>query len=155
MTLTQLRVSVAEQALEMLRDGVVAREYPVSTSRFGTGFEPGSFRTPLGRHRIAEKIGAGLPPGAVLRSRVWTGQIWTPGDSWEADEDLVLTRVLWLDGLEAENAGSYSRYIYIHGTNHEEWIGTPASHGCVRMRNADVIELFDAVAAGDEVWIVE
>jgi lipoprotein-anchoring transpeptidase ErfK/SrfK len=98
---------------------------------------------------VSEKIGDGASAGAVFKSRVPTGEL---GD--EANpEDLVQTRILWLHGLDAENANTHDRYIYIHGTNHEEAIGTAASHGCVRMRNEDVIELFDRVSEGAPVFI--
>ena len=113
------------------------RRYPVSTSRFGVGTEPGSLRTPPGTFRVAEKFGGGEPLGAVFKSRRPTGE----NGLGAADDDLVLTRILWLEGAEAANANTRERYIYIHGTNHESLIGEPASHGCVRMRNADVAEL--------------
>lgn len=144
-----LRVSIAGQRLDLVANGRVLRSWPVSTSAVGVGTEPGSLRTPTGRFRIARKVGHGAPPGMVFRSRIASGEIGAP----ENPEDLVQTRILWLDGLDPDNAGTFSRYIYIHGTNHESDIGTPASHGCVRMRNVDVIDLFDAVDAGTEVII--
>jgi L,D-transpeptidase YbiS len=145
-----LRISVAGQTLEV-RDagGGVRRTFPVSTSRFGLGSEAGSFRTPLGRLRIGEKIGAGAGAGVVFRGRVATAE----NSEGRIGEDLVLTRILWLEGAEDHNANTRERYIYIHGTNHEDAVGQPASHGCVRMKNADVIELFDLVAEGAEVRI--
>lgn len=147
-----LHVSVAAQALE-IRDaeGETLRRYPVSTSRFGLGTEPGSHRTPLGRFRVGEMIGHEAPLGEVFRSRQPSGEtgLSAPGD------DLILTRILWLEGIEPHNANTRERYIYIHGTNHEAQIGEPASHGCVRMRNADVIELFGHVTPGTEVLISE
>lgn len=139
----------------------VLRDYVVSTSKVGTGGASGSLRTPLGRHRIAEKIGDGAPIGAVFRGRVRTGEVAELLTSAvDVEEDLVLTRILWLEGLEpGVNRGpgvdSKNRYIYIHGTNEEGLIGTAASHGCVRMRNADVVDLYDAVEVGTEVRIVE
>jgi lipoprotein-anchoring transpeptidase ErfK/SrfK len=145
-----IHISIDRQTLLLQgRDGVEMRIYPVSTSRFGLGFEPETFTTPLGRFEISEKIGAGAPLGAVFKSRVPTGEI---GDAANPD-DLIETRILWLAGLDPENANTRDRYIYIHGTNHEEQIGQPASHGCVRMRNADVAELFDLVAEGTPVFI--
>ena len=145
-----LRISIASQRIELRDDDdAVLAAFPVSTSAFGTGTEPGSLRTPLGRFRICEKIGEGAMPWAVFKSRVPTGEIGVE----EMDGDLVLTRILWLDGLDPDNANTRDRYIYIHGTNHESAIGTPASHGCIRMRNDDVIRLFDAVETGDEVLI--
>lgn len=148
----QLRISVADQTLEVRdRGGKTLRSFPVSTSQYGLGSEPGSLRTPLGEFRVGEKIGAGQPLGAVFRSRLPTGEIGLQA----ADDDLVLTRILWLEGLEAHNANTRGRYIYIHGTNHEGRIGQPASHGCVRMRNADVAELYELIPAGAQVTIAE
>lgn len=145
----EIHVSVAEQTLHLLLNGQSVKSWPVSTSKFGLGTEPGSYRTPTGRFRIAEKIGDGLPERAILRSRQPTGELAKPG----GDEDHVLTRILWLEGLEPANQNTRDRYIYIHGTNQEDAIGTPASHGCVRLRNADVAELFDRVPAGTPVFI--
>lgn len=148
----QLRISVADQTLEVRDDGgQTVRRYPVSTSQFGLGSAPGSLRTPLGEFQVGAKIGDGEPLGAVFRSRLPTGEIGLRA----ADDDLVLTRILWLEGLEPHNANTRERYIYIHGTNHEARIGEPASHGCVRMRNADVAELYDLVPAGAQVTIAE
>ena len=141
-------VSIARQTLTLLGPGS-PREYPVSTSKFGPGTEPGSFKTPLGRFEICRKIGADAPHGAVFKGRLPTGEM---GDASNPD-DLIQTRILWLDGIDPENANTRERYIYIHGTNHEEAIGTPASHGCIRMRNADVVELFDRVSEGARVFI--
>jgi lipoprotein-anchoring transpeptidase ErfK/SrfK len=124
--------------------------YPVSTSKFGLGFEEGSFRTPTGRFRIAEKIGQDALPWMTFKSRLQTGRIASPG----GDEDLVLTRILWLEGLDPENANTHARYIYLHGTNQEELIGTPSSHGCIRLRNDDMVHLFDQVAVGTPVMII-
>ena len=143
-----IHVSIRRQTLT-LRGAGRARKYPVSTSRFGLGTEPGSFKTPLGQFEVAEKIGAGAPLGAVFKSRVPTGEI---GEATNPD-DLIQTRILWLAGLDPENVNTRERYIYIHGTNHEEEIGTAASHGCVRMRNEDVADLFERVAAGTPVFI--
>lgn len=106
-------------------------------------------KTPLGRFCIAEKIGAGLPIETAFKSRKPV----RVSARLLREDDLIMSRILWLDGSEPDNANSYGRYIYIHGTNHEEEIGRPASHGCVRMRNADVAELFDLVEVGTEVVI--
>ncbi len=125
--------------------------YPVSTSAFGAGVEPGSHRTPTGRFVVAEKIGHRAPAGMIFNSRLPTGQLAGADDPG----DLILSRILWLDGLEPGNANTRSRYIYIHGTNHEDDIGRPASHGCVRMRNADILELYEKVGEGTPVEIVE
>lgn len=144
-----LLVDVARQVLEMIEEGVVLATWPVSTSRFGLGFEEGSFRTPTGRFRIAEKIGEGAPAGMIFRSRIATGKVAEQG----GEEDLVLTRILWLEGLDPQNANTRQRYIYIHGTNQEHLIGTPASHGCIRLRNEDMIDLFGRVHEGTHVEI--
>ncbi len=147
-----LRVSITRQEMEILdASGNVLRRYPVSTSRFGLGSEPGSLRTPLGRFHVAEKFGDGAEPGAVFKNRLPTGE----NGLGATDDDLVLTRILWLGGDEEHNANTRDRYIYIHGTNHEDAIGQPASHGCVRMRNADVAELYEVAACGTAVTITE
>jgi len=145
----EIHINVSTQRLELLEDGRISKSFPVSTSAFGLGSEPGSFKTPVGRFCIAEKIGGRAGRGAVFKSRVPTGET----GSEERKEDLVQTRILWLHGLEEQNANTRDRFIYIHGTNHESLIGTPSSHGCIRMRNADVIELFDAVQEGARVII--
>ncbi|MFQ3670385.1 MAG: L,D-transpeptidase [Verrucomicrobiia bacterium] len=147
----ELEVSVERQVAE-LRDGAsVVWSAPVSTSRVGTGCESGSWRTPTGRFTVAEKIGDGAPLGARFVGRVWTGEVWQPGH--QVEEDWVLTRILWLDGLEASNANTKERYIYIHGTNHEEEIGVPSSHGCIRLRNREMLELYERVPLGMVVRI--
>jgi L,D-transpeptidase YbiS len=145
----KIEISVRRQRLVLKRGRKTVRTYPVSTSRFGTGCDRGSFKTPLGRFRIAEKIGHGAPPGTIFKARVAL----KPGDPLPHTEDLITSRILWLDGLEKDNANTRERYIYIHGTKHEDRIGTPDSHGCIRMRNADVIELFDLVEEGTPVFV--
>ena len=145
-----LRVSVARQTAEVrAASGAVLRTFPVSTSAYGLGSEPGSFRTPLGHFRVAEKIGGGAPLGTIFRSRVSTGE----SGLNDTGDDLILTRILWLDGVEPHNRNTRDRYIYIHGTNHEAAVGQPVSHGCIRLRNADVMELFDLVETGTAVSI--
>ena len=148
---TKIDVSVPDQRLILIRDGEELRSYPISTSRFGIGTEEGSLKTPLGRFRIAEKIGDGAAPGTIFKARVALG----PDDPLPDTEDFITSRILWLDGLEEENANTRNRFIYIHGTKHEDEIGTPASHGCIRMRNADVIELFSLVDETTQVVIRE
>jgi lipoprotein-anchoring transpeptidase ErfK/SrfK len=145
-----LVVDVTRQQVDLLGalDEVLA-SYPVSTSKFGLGFEEGSFKTPTGRFRISEKIGAGEPPWMSFKSRIPTGSIAVPGGS----EDHILSRILWLEGMDAENSNTLKRTIYFHGTNQEELIGTPVSHGCIRLRNRDMIELFDLVKVGDPLEI--
>jgi lipoprotein-anchoring transpeptidase ErfK/SrfK len=144
-----IRISVRKQRLTLKSGPKRLAEYPVSTSRFGLGSKEGSFKTPTGKFRIAEKIGDGMPLGTIFMSR-------RPVKATKkrlAEEDLIMTRILWLDGLESSNANAHDRYIYIHGTNHEDKIGTPASIGCIRMRNADLIELFERVTEGTPVEI--
>jgi lipoprotein-anchoring transpeptidase ErfK/SrfK len=148
---TKIDVSIREQRLVVRRGDETLRSYPVSTSRFGLGTEEGSMKTPTGRFRIAEKIGGDAPSGTVFLSRVPL----KPGDPFPPTEDLVMSRILWLDGLEGDNANTRERFIYIHGTKHEDKIGQPASHGCIRMRNEDVIDLFDLVDEDTPVVIRE
>lgn len=143
-------VSIPSQRLWVLDErGNVLREYPVSTAAAGPGVEENSNRTPTGRLRVARKIGRGAPPDAMFKSREIVG-FW---DGQPLEEDGILGRILWLEGLDPENANTFRRYIYIHGTNHEDKIGEPASHGCVRMTRADVVELFDLVEEGTPVTI--
>ena len=148
---TKIDISIKDQRLTLTRDGESIRSYPVSTSHFGIGTEEGSMKTPLGSFRIAEKIGDSAAPGTIFKARVALG----PDDPLPDTEDFVTTRILWLDGLDEENANTRGRYIYIHGTKHEDKIGTPDSHGCIRMRNTDVIELFDLVDGTTQVVIRE
>jgi L,D-transpeptidase YbiS len=148
---TKIDISIREQRLTLKRRGKTLRSYPISTSRFGIGTEDGSFKTPTGRFCIAEKIGADAPSGTIFRGRVPLA----PNDPLPGTEDLVMSRILWLEGVDEENFNTRERFIYIHGTKHEDKIGRPASHGCIRMRNADVIELFDLVDAETPVVIRE
>ncbi|MCB1094974.1 MAG: L,D-transpeptidase [Verrucomicrobiae bacterium] len=147
-----LEVSVPEQSLRLMEGQTLVTSYTISTSKFGLGTEEGSNRTPLGNFAVCEKIGDGAPLRTIFRSRLPVG-IWDPAEP--VDEDLVLTRILWLDGLDLENSNTRERYIYIHGTNQEHLLGTPASHGCIRMANADVINLFDRVDLGISLSIVD
>jgi lipoprotein-anchoring transpeptidase ErfK/SrfK len=146
-----IQVSVGDQELKLRRGRTVIRCYPVSTSRFGLGSEHGSHKTPLGKFRISDKIGETMPAGTIFVGRVPL----KADDPLPATEDLVLSRILWLEGAEPHNANTRDRYIYIHGTRHEDKIGKPDSHGCIRMRNADVIELFDLVDVDTPVTIRE
>ena len=143
-------VHVPSQTLDLLDDsGVLLRRYACSTSKFGLGSGPGSNRTPTGRFRVAEKHGRDAPAGMIFKGRQPTGEIGKREDAG----DHVQTRILWLDGLDADNANSKERYIYIHGTNAEHLLGTPASHGCVRLSNDDMIDLFEAVPEATPVTI--
>ncbi len=146
---SSILVSIRDQELRLRRGRKIVRRYPVSTSRFGLGTVEGSFKTPLGRFRISDKIGAEMPIGTIFVGRIPL----TEDDPRPRTNDLVLSRILWLDGLETNNANTHDRFIYIHGTRHECKVGQPDSHGCIRMRNADVIELFDLVEAGTPVTI--
>jgi lipoprotein-anchoring transpeptidase ErfK/SrfK len=144
-----IRIHVPSQTLDLIDGGEVVRCYAISTSRFGIGTENGSNKTPPGCFRVAEKIGDGTSPGEIFISRVPTGRF---GDE-DDDHDHVQTRILWLEGVDPENANTRDRYIYIHGTNAESQLGTPASYGCVRMSNLDVIDLYDRVPVGAPVEI--
>lgn len=149
-------VSVPEQRLRLIRDGRIIWQRLCATATKGIGQQRGSNKTPAGWHSVRARIGDGAPWGQVFRARGRTSQIWQPGQ--DTTEDLVLTRILWLDGEEpgfnrGGDVDSARRYIYIHGTNDEGAIGTPSSHGCVRLRNDDVIDLYDRVAEGIPVLI--
>ncbi len=155
-------VSVKDQALTLCDDsGAALRVYPVSTSRNGVGNTNGSEQTPLGLHRIKDKIGGAMPVNTVYIGRVPQGTLDECKENGvELPEDVITSRIMWLEGMEpGKNKGgyvdSYSRYIYIHGTNDEEHIGTPTSIGCIRMLNADIVELYRLVETGTEVNIVE
>ncbi len=130
----------------------ILAEFSISTSKFGLGAEEGSYRTPLGWFQICEKYGDGCPLHTVFKGRVPTGEWSEEGDH---QSDLVLTRILRLEGLEKENENTYSRYIYIHGTNQESQIGTPASMGCIRMNNKEIIDLYPEIELGTRVLIEE
>ena len=156
-----LDVSIASQQLAVVANGTVSRLYPVSTAKNGPGQQKGSECTPLGWHRIRAKIGGGAPAYAVFVGRRATGEIYSPQLAEQYPQrDWILSRILWLGGLEPGknrygNVDSAWRYIYIHGSPDELMNGSPCSHGCVRMLNADVIELYEQVAAGCEVLIHE
>ena len=146
----RLVISVPDQRMVVLDEGRPVSSYPVSTSKFALADLRGSRGTPLGELEIAKKIGGGAPSGAVFKSRRPTGEILPPD---APGRDPIVTRILWLKGLERQNANAYGRYIYIHGTAEERSIGTPASYGCIRMRSQDVIELYDRVGFGARVTI--
>ena len=148
---TKIDISIREQLLRLKRGDETLRTYPISSSRFGLGSKEGSMKTPLGKFRVAEKIGHGAAPGTIFKARIALG----PDDPLPATDDFITSRILWLDGLEEHNANTRDRFIYIHGTKHEDEIGRPDSHGCIRMRNDDVIELFDLVDETTPVVIRE
>ncbi|MBK1834795.1 L,D-transpeptidase [Roseibacillus ishigakijimensis] len=143
-------VSVPEQRLLVLSQGTPLAHYPISTSKFGLGSEEGSNRTPLGLFRICEKYGSRAPLGTIFKGRRPTGR-WQPGEP--AGDDLVLTRILRLEGLQPGLENTYGRYIYLHGTGEEELIGQPASHGCLRLRNEDIAELYPLLPVGSTLEI--
>ena len=144
-------VSVPDQKLRVFERGQLIAEYPVSTSKFGLGNRRGSNATPLGKLQVRKKIGDGAPLGAVFKSRRPTGEVLRPN---APGRDPIVTRILWLDGMEDRNADSFARTIYIHGTPEESRIGTPASYGCIRMKSADVVRLYNIVGVGAEINIV-
>lgn len=153
----EVSISLTRQTLQLCRAGRVEREFLVSTSRYGPGEQRGSLCTPRGRHIIRAKIGRDLPPGAVLRGRRPTGEVFSPElHRAQPGRDWILSRILWLSGLEPGrnrlgDVDSMRRYIYVHGTPDHEPMGVPFSHGCIRMRNAEVCWLFDVVSAGTPV----
>ena len=150
-TSSQLIISVRDQKLMLLQNGGKVAEYPVSTSMFGLGDAWGRMTTPLGYLAVEKKIGDNVPSGAVFHNRRLTGEILQPN---APGRDPVITRIIWLRGLEAQNAHAFQRGIYIHGTPQEKTIGSPASYGCVRMKSSDVAELYNRVPVGAVVQIV-
>mgnify|MGYP000959785271 FL=1 len=158
----KLLVSVARQTLSVIDDdGTTLKIYPVSTATAGVGEVSGSYQTPRGRHHIRAKIGTGLPANSVLVRRRPTGEVWSP-DLYEQfpGRDWILTRILWLSGCEPGRnrlgcVDTMRRYVYIHGSPDTAQMGVAGSHGCIRMRNADIIELFDRVPCYTAVEITE
>ena len=146
-----IHVSIRDQQLTVTEDEKPIRTYPVSTSRFGIGTGEGSLKTPTGRFYVAQKIGGDMPSGTIFVGRIPLGR----DEALPQTEDLVTSRILWLDGLDERNANTRDRFVYIHGTKHEDKVGAAASHGCVRMRNEDVIQLFEMVDEGTPVVIEE
>ena len=144
-------VSVADQRLVVIDDsGEPEISYPVSTSKFGLGDQPGSKKTPVGKMVVREKIGGGAKPGTVFKGRVPTGEVVKPDSP---GRDPIVSRILWLGGKDKSTQNAYRRYIYIHGTAEEWRVGEPASYGCIRMRSKDVIELYDRVGVGTEIEV--
>ncbi len=158
----KIQISVARQRMAVLDDeGRLLREYAVSTAAAGVGEVSGSYRTPRGRHRIRAKIGAGQPENTVFVRRRPTGECWTPALAEQfPGRDWILTRILWLSGCEPGfnrlgEVDTMRRYVYIHGSPETAEMGVPGSHGCVRMRNADIVDLFDLVPCYTDVVITE
>ncbi|HSC82838.1 MAG TPA: L,D-transpeptidase [Pseudomonas sp.] len=156
-----LHISVADQCLYGFADGQLQLRMAVSTALNGVGERSGSNCTPRGRHQVRAKIGEGLPSGAVLRGRRWTGEVWSPElDQQFPGRDWILTRILWLSGCEpgVNRLGAvdtFRRYIYLHGTPEREPLGVPLSHGCVRLHSADLLQLFPRVPLHCAVLIDE
>jgi HAD superfamily phosphoserine phosphatase-like hydrolase len=147
---SHLTLSLDEQILKVMAGTRELASFRVSTSAKGMGNQPGSLRTPTGRFRIDQKIGDGMPRETVFRERIAV-------DHWDGttlDEDLIISRILWLDGLEDANRNTRERFIYIHGTNHESSLGQPNSHGCIRMSGDDIIQLYGMVDVGTEIEIL-
>lgn len=155
-----LIVRIGASSLQFFRDGKIVKSYGVSTSKLPPSNVAHSLGTPRGLHEIAERIGGGQPPGMVFKARVPTGRHFSEIGEDAGGTNLITSRILWLRGLEpgvnlGGNVDTHGRYVYIHGTQREERIGEPISAGCILMRNADVIELFEEVRSGDLVWICD
>jgi lipoprotein-anchoring transpeptidase ErfK/SrfK len=149
-TSNQLIISVRDQKLMLVQNGGKVATYPVSTSMFGLGDAWGRMTTPLGYLAVEKKIGDNAPTGAVFHNRRFTGEVLQPN---APGRDPITTRIIWLRGLEAQNAHAFKRCIYIHGTPEEKKIGRPASYGCIRMKSSDVAELYNRVPLGTLVQI--
>ncbi|HWY40776.1 MAG TPA: L,D-transpeptidase [Chthoniobacterales bacterium] len=149
---TRIIISVRDQKLMLMENGAVTATYPVSTSKYGLGDAWGSLATPLGLLQVAQKIGDTAPIGAVFHNRRWTGEILRPNTP---GRDPVMTRIIWLRGLQIANEHAFRRCIYIHGTNEENLLGRPASFGCIRMRSIDVAALYSQLPLGTPVEIVQ
>jgi hypothetical protein len=147
----RILVSVADQSLELYFRNKPIGHYPISTSKFGLGDRPGSRETPLGRMEVAKKIGASAAVGAVFKNRRPTGEILRPD---APGRDPIVTRIIWLKGLEPKNRNAFTRCIYIHGTPEERNVGHPASFGCIRMKSADVVQVFNTIGLGSTVDII-
>jgi lipoprotein-anchoring transpeptidase ErfK/SrfK len=145
-------ISVEDQKMVLLRDGAEIFRFPVSTSKFGLGDRWGSFATPTGTMQVAQKIGDNAREGAVFKERRLTGEVLPPN---APGRDPIVTRILWLRGLEPQNANCFKRCIYIHGTPEERLLGAPVSWGCIRMRSKDVVRVFESVAVGTKVEVVQ
>ena len=148
----EMIISVPEQELGVIDRGKLIARYPVSTSKFGVGDQPGSYQTPLGTLFVSGRFGDNLPAGAVIQSRIATGEIVDPN---APGRDAIVSRVIWLRGKEFVNRNAHERCIYIHGTPEEKRIGRPASFGCIRMRTKDVIALYGIAHVGMHVTITQ
>ncbi|MGA0900558.1 MAG: L,D-transpeptidase family protein [Luteolibacter sp.] len=144
-------VSVKDQRMLLVSNGVPVKSYKISTSKYGLGDKPGSYRTPLGQMQVAKKIGHRAPLGSVFKSRRRTGEILKPNAK---GRDPIVTRILWLKGMESRNRNAYKRLIYIHGTTEESRLGQPVSFGCIRMSSRDVRDLYNRVGWGADVFVI-
>ncbi len=160
--MNQVVINIEKQLLTLFDENAkILHEYPVSTSKYGAGCQNGSEKTPTGLHRIADKLGGAMPVNEVFIGRLPHGNLEECIERGvDLPNDVIMSRILWLEGMEpGRNKGgyvdTYQRYIYIHGTNHEDEMGKPASIGCIRMRNNDIVELYRLVEVGSEVTIIE
>ena len=151
-TAAEIVVSIPDQALALLNGDRVMARYRVSTSKFGNGDNVGSYRTPLGTLFVSGKFGDHLPVGTVIKNRAPTGEVIAVD---APNRDAIISRVIWLRGMERQNSAAHDRCIYIHGTPEERHIGKPFSFGCIRMRSRDVIALYDSVHIGMHVTVSE
>jgi hypothetical protein len=154
-------ISIKHQRLYLIENDSTIRKYPISTAKKGVGNKMNSLKTPSGLHTIKRKLGDEVPPGGILEARVYNGKIAEIlTDKKKANGDFVTTRIMWLEGEEpginkGRNIDSYNRFIYIHGTPEEGFIGQPASHGCIRMKNNDVMELYELIEEGTPILILK
>ena len=150
-SLSRIVISVRDQKLMLVQNEAKVAVYPISTSKYGLGDSWGRMTTPLGYMQVAQKIGDNAPVGAVFHNRRFTGEVLPPN---APGRDPITTRIIWLRGLEPQNAHAFSRCIYIHGTNEERFIGRPASFGCIRMKGSDVAALYNQIPLGTIVQII-
>lgn len=143
-------VSVRDQKMALIRDGHTVKTYKISTSKFGIGDRPGSNCTPLGRMEVVQKIGNGARPGTVFKHRRATGEVLKPN---APGRDPIVSRIMWLRGTENYNSNAFKRCIYIHGTPEEWRLGSPASFGCIRMASKDVVDLYNRIGTGAELYV--
>ncbi|MFC5051687.1 L,D-transpeptidase family protein [Rubritalea spongiae] len=149
---SKILVSVEDQTMVLSQHGQPVKAYKISTSKFGLGDTPHSMRTPLGKMKVAKKIGGNQPKGAVFKGRRPTGEVLPPN---APGRDPIVTRIMWLKGTERRNKNAFHRYIYIHGTPEERTIGEAASYGCIRMRSQDIVDLYSRIGVNAEVKVVE
>ena len=150
-TRNKMIVSVSDQQMLLVHDGIPVKSYKISTSKFGVGDKPDSNCTPLGRLQVVKKIGDKTAVGSVFKNRRPTGEVIRPN---APGRDPVVTRILWLSGTESRNRNAYRRTIYIHGTPEEQRLGSPASYGCIRMGSRDVADLYNRVGYGADVFVI-